>query len=141
MEVPAALVVDANILFSFFQADSGRRRLMKSLQADGCRLISPDYVFAELTAERARITRFAAISEAEFAFLLSLLERSVRTVEKNRYHPALVEAADLAPHDKDVPYFGLALHADVPIWSDESAFRTQDTVPIFTTQQLFSIYE
>lgn len=141
MEVPTALVVDANILFSFFQADSGRRRLIKRLRTGGCQLLSPDYVLAELTDEKERIIRFANITESEFVFLLALLERTVRTVDSERYNAALPEATALSPHDKDDPYFALALNANVPIWSDEKAFQTQDTVPVHTTNQLFNIYE
>lgn len=141
MDVPAALVVDANILFSFFQVDSGRRRLIKRLRTDGCRLISPDYVLVELAADKGRIIRFANISETEFVFLLSLLERTVQTVDNDQYRAAWVEAEALAPHDKDIPYFALALDATVPIWSDENAFQAQDTVRIYTTEQLFDIYE
>lgn len=141
MEIPAAVVVDANILFSFFQADSGRRRLIKRLRSDGCQLLSPDYVLEELTAEKERISRFADLSEHEFVFLFSLLERTVTTIERERYNDRLADAKRLAPHQKDVPYFGLALYGDIPIWSDESAFREQDAVPILTTQTLFSSYE
>lgn len=141
MDVPGTLVDDANILFSFFQVDSGRRRLIKQLRSDGCQLTSPDYVLAELSAEKERIQRFANISEFEFVFLFSLLERTVTTIEREGYRDQLVEAEKLAPHEKDVPYFGLALHEGVPIRSDESAFNDQGTVSIFTTQDLFSVYE
>lgn len=141
MDVPGTLVVDANILFSFFEVDSGRRSLIKRLTSSGCQLISPDYVLAELSAEKERICRFANISESEFVFLFSILERTVTTIDREGYRDQLVEAEKLAPHDKDVPYFGLALHEGVPIWSDESAFNDQGTVTIVTTQDLFSIYE
>lgn len=141
MEVPSALVVDANVLFSFFQADAGRRRLIHRLDTDGCQLLSPDYVLTELTRDRDRIIRFANISETEFVFLLALLERTVQTVDEDQYRSALVEANELSPHDKDTPYFGLALDANVPIWSDEKAFQEQDTVMVYTTDRLFSLYE
>lgn len=141
MDVPAALVVDANIIFSFFQADSGRRRLINRLRTDGCQLLSPDYVFTELMAEKTRIIQFANITESEFVFLLALLERTIQTVESDRYRSALEDAAALAPHGKDVPYFALAIDANVPIWSDENAFREQETVPVYTTEQLFERYD
>lgn len=47
----------------------------------------------------------------------------------------------LAPHEKDVPYFGLVPLEGVPIWSDKSAFNDRGTVSIFTTQDLFRIDE
>lgn len=141
MGAPASLVVDANVLFSFFKSDSGRRRMILRLRGEGCRLLSPDYVLGELTREMDRINRFANISETEFAFILSLLERTVDTVEQERYWGRAGDAAALAPHEKDVPYFALALHENAPIWSDETAFRAQDAVTVYRTEQLYDAFE
>lgn len=141
MGPPASLVVDANVLFSFFKSDSGRRRMILRLRREGCRLLSPDYVFEELTREMDRINRVANTSETEFAFVLSLLERTVETVEQEQYWECAEDAAALAPHEKDVPYFALALQENAPIWSDETAFRAQDTVTVFTTEGLYDVYE
>lgn len=141
MELPSLLVVDANVLFSFFQANSGRRRLIEQLRSTDCGLISPDYVLEELTGEKERISRFANITESEFVFLLALLERTVRTVGRTHYQAALGDAERLAPHEKDEPYFALAIATNASIWSDETAFQNQDSVPIYTTDELFTRFE
>lgn len=115
--------------------------MLLRLRGEGCRLLSPDYVLEELTREMDRINRFANTSETEFAFILSLLERTVDTVERERYRGQYTDAAALAPHEKDVPYFALALHENAPTRSDETAFRAQDAVTVYTTEQLFDVYE
>jgi len=49
------------------------------------------------------------------------------------------EAKEIAPHKKDIPYFALALAFNSPIWSDEKAFKKQNRVKIFSTEELEKI--
>lgn len=112
--------------------------MIKKLRETSCWLISPDYGLAELVGRREPIKRFANITDTEFSFLLVLLEQAVHTVEHHRYRGDLNKAKMLAPHEKDTPYFALAIHANAPIWSDESAFRDQTPNSIYTTNQLRS---
>ena len=45
----------------------------------------------------------------------------------------------ISPHSKDVPYFALALAFNAAIWSDEKAFKKQNKVKIFSTEELKKI--
>ena len=58
------LVVDANILFSFFKRDSATRKLLTSFEI--FELYSPSFEIKELTKKREEICRKSRISEAEF---------------------------------------------------------------------------
>ena len=50
------------------------------------------------------------------------------------------EADKLAPHDKDVQYFALALsYGDAAIWSDEKAFKKQSKVRVFNTDDVIDL--
>lgn len=138
-DLPDQLVIDANILFSFFESDSARRGMVKKLRRSGCRLSSPDYVFEELTRDRDRIKKFANIPETEFTFLLSLLERTIDTVDRERYEKELDAGSEVSPHGKDVPYFALALHLNSAIWSDEKGFKEQGEVPVYSTSDLYDL--
>ena len=49
------------------------------------------------------------------------------------------DAMKISPYSKDVPYFALALAFNAAIWSDEKAFKKQDKVKIFSTEELKKI--
>ena len=139
--LPKELVVDASILFSFFKADSVRRHLIEELLNSECRLISPEYVLSELLLDKEKIKRYSGISELEFSFLFSILEKEIRfkLFPKDSYGSFLPEANKISPHaegTKDDPYFALALAKNCPIWSDEKAFKKQDKVKVVTTSEL-----
>ena len=141
--LPPILVVDANILFSFFNENSARRRLIKKLPRIGCKLISPDFALEELMEDKERIKEFARIDDVGFMFLFSLLERKIMEIyPKEKYEDSLSEAGNISPHGKDVhkddPYFALALSFNAPIWSDEKSFKKQSKVEVFSTSDLIS---
>ena len=133
------LVVDANILFSFFKKDSLRRELIERLPEYGCKLISPDYVIAELLNEKEKIMKFSGIDEIGFLFIISLIQKKVETISKENYEKWLDDAMKISPHKKDVPYLALALASNAAVWSDERAFKKQNKVKIFSTEELKKI--
>ena len=133
------LIVDASILFSFFNPDSARRLIIESAHVHGFRLISPDFAFDELTNDKNEIEKYAGISELEFIIFFSLLEKKIETFSVEVYKEFLKEANKISPHDKqtkDDPYFALALALNCRIWSDEKAFKKQSKVKVYSTSEL-----
>lgn len=136
--VPEMLVADANILFSFFRHDSSRRYLTEELLNRGCGLVSPDFVLKELLNDKQKVMRFADIDELEFSFLYSILTEEIKVFPESEYGKFLPEAHKISPHDsaKDDPYFALALSKNIPLWSDEKAFKRQSKVKVYSTSEL-----
>ena len=139
-KLPKILVVDASILFSFFKANSDRRRIVEELPNLGCELISPKFVFEELANNKEEIKKFGKINDLAFSFLFSLLDMKIETFPEEVYKDFLSEANKISPHRKEVtkdgPYFALALSLNCPIWSDETAFKRQSKVKVYTTSDL-----
>lgn len=143
-KLPKLLIVDANVLFSFFEKGSTRRRLINQLSDRGSRLLSPDFVLEELTSNEGKIMKTAKIDRVEFSFLFSLLERKVETIVKSEYEDSLSEAGGISPHEeetKDDPYFALAMSLNAPIWSDEKEFKEQSQVKVLSTRELLKLLE
>lgn len=130
------LVVDANVLFSFFKQDSSRRKLLIELLRLGEELASPQYCFEELAGDKERINKYSGTDDEQFSKLLSLLETFITSVPESEYSEFAHEAETLAPHQKDVPYFAVALSKNCPIWSDEKAFKKQSRIKVFSTAEL-----
>src|SRR3989344_8587832 len=96
-ELPKILIVDASILFSFFRKNSTRRKVVEKLSEFGCKLISPEFVFKELSDKRERIKKFGEVNELAFAFLFSLLDRRVESFPEDAYKNFLPEANKISP--------------------------------------------
>lgn len=136
--LPPELIVDASILFSFFNKSSARREVLKELLNIGCTLISPKFVLEELFNNKSKIMHFAKISESEFNEIFLELNNDLEILSEETYREFLSQASKISPHKspKDDPYFALALSSKFPIWSDETAFKEQSSIEIFTTNQL-----
>ncbi len=141
VSLPLKIIVDANILFSFFKSDSVRRRIIKELLKIDCEFISPEVIFDELIADKSRILKYSAISDSEFSYLFALLDKQVNKISKEKYEQFLPQAKQISPHDKDLPYFAVALALNCSIWSDEKAFKQQSKMEIFSTKELLAMLE
>ena len=139
-EIPDELIVDASILFSFFNKLSTRRKVVKKLLDIGCNLISPEYMLDELIDNKSDIMKYAKITESEFNELFLELNNDLDTFKEESYKRFLAKANKLSPHGedtKDDPYFALSLSLNkIPIWSDEPGFNKQSEIEIFTTENL-----
>ncbi|MCG2718067.1 MAG: PIN domain-containing protein [Nanoarchaeota archaeon] len=134
------LIVDANILFSFFKPESFNRDLIKSLYIKGVRLFIPDFGLDEVLSLKARICDFCGIDESEFEKSFTLLYEIFDAVPKHKFENLIPEARKLLPeHTKDIPYFALALSLNCGIWSNEKRFKKQSNVKIFSTDDLLKI--
>lgn len=136
------LIIDASILFSFFNPNSARRHIIESSSALGFRIISPDFAFDELTEDKHKIQKYAEIRELEFIILFSLLEKKVESFPEDTYRAFLPEANKISPHGedtKDDPYFALALALNCIIWSDEAAFKQQSRIKVLNTKELLEL--
>ena len=133
------LITDANILFSFFKSDSTRRKIIEKLLNNDCMLIAPSFILEELSKEKEKIIKFAKIDESDFRYLFSLLLQNIKTIPKEEYANFIDLAKKLSPHEKDAPYFALALSNNCSIWSDELEFKKQSQIKIFSTKDLFEL--
>ena len=142
MDLPDKLILDANILFSFFNPNSSRFKIVEALIKKGIILISPDFVLEELLNNKEKIKGFAKISEEKFNLAFSSLKDNIEIIPEEKYKSLLPESRELSPHDntKDYPYFALSLSLNnCPIWSDELAFKKQSKVKIFSTKELLKL--
>jgi predicted nucleic acid-binding protein len=103
------VVVDMNVLFSFFKSDSPKRKLL--ITSDGVKFHTPSLCIKELLAHREEICAKAGISVDAFRVLLADLLLYVDVVDEGCFKDCAPEAAKmLSGHVKDVPYVALALY-------------------------------
>ena len=135
------LVVDANVLFSFFKRDSVTRRLIVDPELElNLELFTPVHALEELKEHEGEMRKFG-VSSGDFDVILSSLSLFVNTVPQSFFEPLLSEAEKLLPKDPDdAPYIALALKLNCPIWSEDRELREgQSRVKVYPTRELLKL--
>ncbi len=129
------MLLDTNILFSFFRDNPVRRAILKA-ESYSLELYSPEYAIEELKKNLHDLIKYSKLSEEEIFFMLKKLEKHVKFIPKEEFKQFESKAKQFSPHDKDLPFFSLAIKLNCAIWSNEPGFKEQTEVDIFNTQNL-----
>jgi len=138
------LVVDANVLFSFFKGDSTTRKLITSFEI--FELSTPLFGIKELRKHEGEICKKARISKAEFEEALEDLGLFVDVVPDEKFKDFGADAKKISPHLKDAPYVALVLWSksrgyETALWSIESRLKELEKhkVKVYTTGELLEL--
>ena len=129
------LVVDTNVLFSFFNEKSKAREL---LTFPSLELYSPEFALGELNRHKEEIKRKFSLSELQFSLILKLLETSVNFVGIEYYKGFVPKGYELASDPDDTDFFAVALKLNCAIWSNDRDFKNQPEIEVYTTQELLA---
>jgi len=131
------LVVDANILFSFFKKASFTRRFI--LSHPEIELFTPLYVFDELEEHKEEVKSKAKIDDIIFELSKKELLEYVTVVPLDEFKDSWAEAKQISPDPDDVEYLAVALSLNCAIWSkDKDLKEKQSRVKVFSTSDLIS---
>lgn len=133
------LVVDTNILISFFRENPVRAIILGS-ELFCLQLYTPEQGFKELLNIRQDISKYSKLSLKDIEFTFEELKKHVKIISEESFQDFEEQAKKLI-HDKDIPFFSLALSLNCAIWSNEPAFKEQSSVEIFNTQDLRNIFK
>ena len=128
------LVVDTNVLFSFFRENPVRFIIINS-KSFGIELFTAGYNIDELRNNKSDLIKYSKLSSEQIESVIDELDKYVSTFSPEEYKAFELEAKQLI-HDKDVPSFALALKLGSAIWSNEPGFKKQPSVEIFNTEDL-----
>jgi len=131
------LVVDTNVLFSFFKKESTTRKIITLV--DLFELFTLRSRVEELAKHAEEICSKARITPEEFSKSLRELEIFVNVIDDADVAMYAEEAKKLSPHEEDIPCFALSLAIKAPIWSNEEAFKRQDKIRVFSTFELIKL--
>ncbi len=134
------LVVDTNILFSFFKANSVTRKIMVESSID---LYAPQKTFFELKKHKHLICKKSGIDLDSFNNIIDKLKLFIKIIPNSKFQKFYREAIFLLP-DKakdDAPFVGLAFYLDIPLCSNDSLLKKQDKVIVFSTSEIIKIFK
>ncbi len=130
------LVVDTNILFSFFWSDSFTKKLIKNSK---CELISSVVALEELLKYKLDIIKKARITQEQFSTFLKDLKSQVKFFDTTEYTYFLNKSKGLSPDKNDADFFALSLKFNCPLWSNNSFLKSQKEIKIISTKELINI--
>ncbi|MBI3322140.1 MAG: hypothetical protein HYZ94_00465 [Candidatus Omnitrophica bacterium] len=130
------LVVDANILVAGFLRAAVTREMLLD---ERLTLAAPEYAILE--TQRILLTpriqrKIGKLSVEELKLALAVTANNVQIFPETAYRPKLTDARKFAPDPADTPYLALALHLDIPLWSNDALLKEQDRVVVYTTQEV-----
>lgn len=136
------LVVDTNILFSFFKKESFTRKLIIDSSLE---LISPEVALKELQKYSKELSIKSKINKEDFDYMFSLLKEHVEFVPlyvyKSEFKASLKIAEKFSKNDveeflDDIDFFALASKERCSIWSKDTLFKKQSIIKVFNTTEL-----
>ena len=134
------LVVDTNILFSFFRDNPVRFIIVNSGLLD-LELFTATYNLQELRDNKSDLLKYSKLSVEQIESTINELGKYVSSFSSEEYSTFESEAKSISPHDKDIPPFALALKLNCPIWSNEPRFKEQSSVKIWSTKDLRKFFK
>lgn len=136
------LIVDTNVLFSFFKRDSFTRSLILSHSLN---LSSPELSLKELSKYSEELLVKSKLTKTELDSVFSELRKSVNFVSIEEYSGLLGKALKLGEKltkkeseefSDDLDFFALSLKENTPIWSNDALFKKIPGIKVFKTSDL-----
>lgn len=139
------LVVDANIVFSFFKKDSAPKELIIDPELKyNLELFAPELMLEEVNRHKNEICSKFGVAPKDFDIMFSSLKLFIKIVEKQAFEEFSSKADKiLSPHIKDVPYIALSLWfkdkgVEISFWSNETRLKVVEEhgIKVFSTKEL-----
>lgn len=130
------VVVDTNILFSFFWEDSLTRKLLITSNFE---LISPEIAQGETERYSSEICKKLKITSREFKEQFKKLKEVIKFVKRGEYSQFLKEAESISPDKADVEFFALCLKYNCFLWSNDSALKQQEKIKVLSTEEIIEL--
>ena len=141
------LVVDTNILFSFFKKDSFTQKLIIDSSLE---LVSPEVALKELEKYSEELSIKSKIGRKDIDFMFSILKEYVEFVPlkmyKNEFKSSLKIAEKFSQKDveeflDDIDFFALASKERCSIWSQDVLFKKQSVIEVVNTTDLAKYFK
>ena len=129
------LIVDTNILYTYFWKNSFARRFLMRMSLE---LYSPEFALEEINAHKSDILNKTGISEEEFKKLKEDLAIAVEFIPLEEYAEFLKTASGFSPDSADIDFLALAVKLKLPLWSNEPLLKKQNKVEVFSTSDLLN---
>ena len=140
------LVVDSNVLFTFFWKNSVLHNILKQ----PIELFSPQYALEEINKYAKELMEKTSLSKEEFKKTMQKLAHIVYFIPIEEYsssfHKVTALRSKLSAQNyneiiKDIDFLALAIHLQCPLWSNDLLLKKQSTVSVLTTKEIIELLD
>ncbi|HLD88876.1 MAG TPA: PIN domain-containing protein [Candidatus Nanoarchaeia archaeon] len=132
------LVVDSNVVFTFFWKKSVARELFLKQDLE---LYSPEFALEEISKYSDEIIFKTKTTPEEFNKIKKELLVLVDFIPLKEYADYLQHAAKITPDKDDVDFVALSLKLKCPIWSNDNEIRNQAHFKVLTTKEVIGLFD
>ena len=130
------VVVDTNILFSFFWNGSVTHRMLTALPLEFITLAKS---IEELKKYAPDIQKKAGLSKGEWNQILKEMQQIVKVIPLKGYLPSLKKAQAIAPDPADAEFLALCIQESCILWSNDAQLKRQQKVRVLSTQEMIGL--
>ena len=135
------LVIDTNIFIASLLRDGKIRELIVNSPFN---LIIPEAIYEEIIEHKEELILKSRLDEEDFNTVSSLISKYVTIIPDTQTKTFKEKAKEIIGHiDKDdIPIIATSLKFNFcPIWTDDSDFKKQDKIKIFTTKEIIDFQQ
>lgn len=141
------LVVDTNVLMTYFWKNSVFKRFLSNIELD---LVSPEYSLVEINKYKSDILKKTGISSKEFDELKKEIALHINFISIDKYKASfkttLISFSKLSEYDKselikDIDFLALASTFKCGIWSNDKLLKKQSLVQVYDTGEIIKLFD
>ena len=140
------LVVDSNVLFTFFWKNSILQHILKQ----PIELFAPEYALEEINKYTKELMEKTSLLKEEFKKTRQKLALTVDFIPLEEYSSSFHNVTSLSRtltiqnyHEiiKDIDFLALSIHLQCPLWSNDRLLKKQSTVTVLTTKEIIELLD
>ena len=140
------LVVDSNVLFTYFWKNSILHQILKQ----PIELFAPEYALEEINKYTKELMEKTSLSKEDFKKTRQNLALTVDFIPVEEYSSSFHNVTSLSRtltiqnyHEliKDIDFLSLAIHLQCPLWSNDSLLKKQSIVSVLTTKEIIELLD
>ncbi|MFH1316735.1 MAG: PIN domain-containing protein [Candidatus Woesearchaeota archaeon] len=131
------IVIDSNILFTYFWKDSYLRKILKEKLVV---FFIPNYSLYELEKYLPTLRIKAKLSEKEIRTIVEFLKEITFFIPRGSYNDSMkLIKKRITTDPDDIDFIALAYKLKLPLWSNDRELKNQKLIPVLNTKQIIEL--
>tara|TARA_Y100000310_G_scaffold333493_1_gene411165 strand:+ start:1010 stop:1414 length:405 start_codon:yes stop_codon:yes gene_type:complete len=132
------VIVDANILFAALVKEG---KTIEILLNPYFTIYAPEFLFEEFEKYKNEILRKTHRTQEAFTEIFEILKEIITIIPKEEYENKTKIAKEISPDPNDADYFALAFELNCVIWSNDKDLKNQNSIKVYSTQDMLELLE
>ncbi len=130
------LVADTNIIIAAILRSSTTQDIIFN---SNVRIYAPEYLMDEIIEHKQELIEKMEVSDSVFESIYNIVLSKITIVPKSDYSSHKEKAISSCPDPQDWPFFVLAFHLSIPLWSNDLSLKRQKFIRVIDTKEIIKI--